>query len=190
MAIADHTTPTQVFKRWAGSGLDLIQLRDKRLPAGDLLRLAENWAHLLQGSSTRLLVNGRLDVALAAGAHGVHLTSADTELSALQVRSIFPGAFVSRSCHSLADVSRSLTEGCDLLLFGPVYEKRVAGELLTPGSGLALLRQACTLAGRTPVLALGGVTHANTPECLAAGAAGIAAIRLFQDLPAKDLPAK
>jgi thiamine-phosphate pyrophosphorylase len=93
------------------------------------------------------------------------------------VRSIFPEAIVSVSCHTLDDVRRSLD--ADFLLFSPVFEKSVAGEHVTEGTGLELLREACLAAGRVPVLALGGITAENTNTCLEAGAAGIAGIRLF-----------
>lgn len=163
--------------RWANSGIDYLQLREKDLEAAEMVSLARRMLTRLAGSQTKLLVNGRPDVALASGAHGVHLTSREGELTPAQVRSIFPEAIVSVSCHTLDDVRRSLD--ADFLLFGPVFEKSVAGERVAEGSGLELLRQACLVAGPVPVLALGGITSENTNACLEAGAAGIAGIRLF-----------
>ena len=164
-------------RRWANSGIDYLQLREKDLEAAEMISLARRILAELTGSRTRLLINGRLDVALAAGAHGVHLTSGEGELTPAHVRSIFPEAIVSVACHTLDDVRRSFD--ADFLLFGPVFEKSVAGEHVTQGTGLELLREACLTAGHVPVLALGGITTANTNACLEVGAAGIAGIRLF-----------
>ena len=162
---------------WARVGIDYLQLREKDLEAAEMVSLARRILAELSGSRTRLLINGRLDVALAAGAHGVHLTSREGELTPAQVRSIFPEAIVSVSCHTLEDVRRCLD--ADFLLFGPVFEKSVGGQRIAEGSGLELLHQACLAAGRIPVLALGGITAENTGACLEAGASGIAGIRLF-----------
>ncbi len=136
------------------------------------------------GGKTKLLVNGRADVAVAAGADGVHLTSRPGELTAEQVRRVFAAAgrgapLVSASCHTLEDVRRAVDGGVDLVLSGPVFEKRVAGEVVVAGVGLEALREACTAAAGKPVLALGGVTWENAALCLEAGAAGVAGIRLF-----------
>lgn len=164
-------------RRWANSGIDYLQLREKDLEAAEMVSLARRMLAELAGSRTKLLINGRLDVAIAAAAHGVHLTSREGELTPAQVRSIFPEAIVSISCHTLEDVRRS--SEADFLLFGPVFEKSVTGEHIAKGSGLELLHQACLAARQVPVLALGGITAANTSACLEAGAAGIAGIRLF-----------
>lgn len=177
----------------AASGIDFLQLREKDLPAADLLVLARALQETLQQTSphraapTRLLINARPDIALAAGAAGVHLTSAPGELHPAQIRTLYataraPRPTISVSCHTLADIERILRTPQalpDLILFGPVFEKRVRGELLAPGAGLEQLAHACRLAAPIPVLALGGLTQANTPDALAAGAAGIAAIRAF-----------
>ncbi|HXE06923.1 MAG TPA: thiamine phosphate synthase [Acidobacteriaceae bacterium] len=146
----------------------------------------------------RLLINSRVDVAITVNADGVHLTSSPGELTPEQVRALYVSAglplpTVSLSCHTLADVIaarglRSEEELCfapdpattpDLILFGPVFEKRVDDQLVTEGSGLKLLRQACAAASPIPVLALGGITEENAAVCLEAGAAGIAGIRLY-----------
>ncbi len=133
----------------------------------------------------RLLINSRADVALAVRADGVHLTSTPGELTPAQIRTLYASAGLpapthSLSCHTLAEVNAAISAAPDLILFGPVFEKRTGDQLITAeGSGLDLLRQACAAAAPIPVLALGGITAENTPACLAAGAAGIAAIRLF-----------
>lgn len=166
---------------WGEHGLDFVQLREKDMGAKALTTLAREMVAAL-GPHTKLLVNGRVDVAVAAGAAGVHLTASPFELTAEQVRQVFAHAdagspVVSVSCHTLADVDRARAAGADLILFGPVFEKRVDGKAVGEGLGTAMLRKACS--GPTGVLALGGVTADNAEECLDAGAAGVAGIRLF-----------
>jgi thiamine-phosphate pyrophosphorylase len=191
-AITNDPSPETLLpqmRRWATSGMDYVQLREKRLPIGELRDLAASMLDIIRetGAATRLLINSRADVALAAGAHGVHLTSQPGELAPQQIHQLFaktPSSIVSVptlsiSCHSVEEVTRAYTLGADLILFGPVFEKRVARQLITDGSGLEMLRRACLAAKDTPVLALGGITEENTGDCLEAGAAGIAAIRLF-----------
>ena len=86
---------------------------------------------------------------------------------------------VSLSCHTLDDIARAADSTPNLILFGPVFEKQVNNQRVTEGSGLELLHQACAATSPISVLALGGVTEENAADCLAAGAAGIAAIRMF-----------
>lgn len=161
--------------RW---GVDFIQLREKDLAAYDLEMLAREAVSRLKAVSrerrTKLLINSRADVAIAAGADGVHLRSND--ISPQAVRSIWPGGggacgCVAVSCHSVEEVAAA--QGADFAVFGPVFEKGGA----TP-AGLEALRQACRQG--IPILALGGVTLQNARACLDEGAAGIAGIRLFQ----------
>jgi thiamine-phosphate pyrophosphorylase len=178
-------------RRWAVDGVELIQMREKHLEAGALLALAEQMMQIVQiiradrHAKTKLLINGRADVAIAARADGVHLTSRDGELTPAQVRTVFthaglPKPIVSVSCHGVEDVIRARDEDADYILIGPVFEKRSGGDLLVPGCGLERLHRACETAAPVPVLALGGVSEENTAACLGAGAAGIAAIRLFR----------
>jgi thiamine-phosphate pyrophosphorylase len=172
----------------ARAGVDYIQLREKDLPTRELEDLAREAMRVLLETrnsklGTRLLINSRADVALATGAAGVHLRSDD--LSPREIRALWARAsrnqkrgisdpILSVSCHTLDEVARAAAARADFALFGPVFEKDGAK---TP-SGLARLRRACRQ--RIPVLALGGVTLASARACLDAGAAGIAAIRLFQ----------
>lgn len=176
----------QSARRWAAEGIDFVQLREKHLGAADLVTLAEAMLRIFSagGSRTKLLINARADVAVAAGADGVHLTSRPGELTAGQVRRVFAHAglaapVVSASCHALDEVRRAREDGVGLILFGPVFEKRIAGELIAEGEGLDTLGAACRAAAPTPVLALGGISAENTASCIARGAAGIAGIRLF-----------
>jgi thiamine-phosphate pyrophosphorylase len=177
-------------QRWAEARLDYVQLREKEMNAGDLLAAAGALIDVLRkfGGRTQVLINGRADVALVSGADGVHLTSHKDELTPTQVRRLFAKAgglapLISVSCHSVEDVLRARSENADLILFGPVFEKRVAGKIVVPGAGLETVRKAVATAEGIPLLALGGVTQSNGERCIAAGAAGIAAIRLFADRP-------
>jgi thiamine-phosphate pyrophosphorylase len=173
--------------------IDYLQVREKDLSAAVLIQVVRELATALAGSGVRLLVSGRCDVALAGDAAGVHLTSSAGELTVREARRIFEQdgarkAVVSVSCHTLADVEHAVGAGReerpDAILFGPVFEKRIDAEHALRGTGLKLLQRACAAAGGTPVLALGGVTEANAAECVAVGAAGVAAIRMF--LPLRD----
>ena len=162
--------------RLAREGVDYLQLREKDLPEGDLVALARAMHAAIRerGGPTLLLLNGPPALAQWAGADGVHLHST-TFAQNLQSHH---GLLVSASCHTLPDVARA-REFADLILFAPVFEKRVAGEVVVPGVGLDVLREACVAAGGVPVLALGGVNEANASECFQLGAAGIASIRAF-----------
>jgi len=176
--------------RWSELGVDFVQMREKTLAAGELVDLATAMMAVFRenGGTTKLLVNGRADIALAAGADGVHLTSTADELSPKQVRQLFARAgrkapVIGASCHSIAEVERARDEGVDLILFGPVFEKRIIGALVSEGVGLHALRRACAAAKGIHVLALGGVSEHNASISIEAGAAGVAGIRLFFDLP-------
>jgi len=184
--IADCHNLLALAVRLSVEQVEYIQLREKYLPAAELEQLAcaINGVLSASGGKTKLLVNSRADIALAAGAAGVHLTAAPDGLTAAQVRTLFASAgrpvpIVSISCHTLDEVIHARREQADLILFGPVFGKAVDGSEVTPAAGLDALRIACEAAGEVPVLALGGVNDGNTAECLAAGAKGIAGIRLF-----------
>jgi thiamine-phosphate pyrophosphorylase len=182
------------------AGVDYIQLREKDLTPRDLESLAREAMTAIREArklatdhcplSTALLINSRSDVAVAIEADGVHLRSDD--ISPQEVREIWQcgsgkcGAgtparqisprvpLIAVSCHSPAEVAQAEASGATFAVFGPIFEK----ENKEP-TGLNLLHEACQT--NIPVLALGGITLENAQSCLAAGAAGIAAIRLFQD---------
>ena len=173
------------------AGVDYIQLREKDLPTSELEKLAREAVNIVRSSSqprTALLINSRTDVALAAQADGVHLRSDDILPS--EVRKIWScgaGAparenspqdpIIGVSCHSPQEVTQAARNKANFAVFAPVFEKKD-----TPGShatGLPALAEACR--SNIPVLALGGITLENVQSCLDAGAAGIAAIRLFQE---------
>jgi thiamine-phosphate pyrophosphorylase len=171
---------------WVRDGFDYIQLREKDLPDTALASLASDILEDIKAtpSPTRLLINSRVDVAIATGAHGVHLTAAPNELRPAEVRERYASAhlpvpIVSVSCHTFAEIPRAAAEKADIILFGPVFEKFVDCDYSLPGQGLNRLRKVCAAARPVPVLALGGITRENAASCIAEGAAGIAGIRLF-----------
>lgn len=166
--------------------VDFLLIREKTLAAGDLAKLCRRVIEGVRGagSDTQILVAGRPDIAVAVGANGVHLSAAIGELTPLQVHKVFrlarlPQPFVSVSCHSLEEVRRARGEGASAVLFAPVFGKRVDGFEVVTAVGLERLHEACAAAGEMPVFALGGVTEENAAACTAAGAAGVAGIRMF-----------
>ena len=162
----------------AAAGVDLVQVRERDLGGAALLRLTRGAFASVRGTPTRVLVNDRVDVALAAAAHGVHLRG--DSVPAARVRAIAPRGFlVGRSIHGAADAARAWRDGgVDLLVFGHVY-RSPSKPGLEP-AGIERLRQVVA-ATPIPVLALGGITAERFDEVAATGAAGFAAIGLFAD---------
>ncbi len=149
---------------------DFIQIREKDLSARDLFDLTHRAVAL---TKTPILVNDRADIALAAGAAGVHLPGGS--IAPHELRRLV--GLIAVSCHTLDEVRRAAEEGADFVVFSPVFA--------TPGKGPpvgldALARAAASV--RIPVLALGGVTESNANLCISNGAAGIAGIRIFQTI--------
>ena len=163
----------------AREGVEFILVREKQLSAGELAEVCREVLRVVRasGAATKVLLAGRLDVAVAVGADGVNLSSGSGELTAAQVRELMPGAFVSVSCHSLADVARARDSGADAVLFGPVFGKTVDGVEVVPRVGLEALREACGMG--ISVIALGGVSAGRVEACVGAGAVGVAGIRMF-----------
>src|SRR5664279_1255949 len=177
----------------AHAGVDYIQLREKDLAARDLERLARDAVRATRENSAtaKLLVNGRADVALASRADGVHLPAGELEASevrALWMRASDSEPMIAVSAHTVAEVRTAAAQGANFAVLAPIFEKIHSD---VQGIGIDALRVAC--AASTPpdntdwspqrrfaVLALGGVTLSNAGPCLAAGAAGVAGIRLFQ----------
>jgi len=152
-----------------------VHLREKDLGGAALLSLALALVRVCRARGQLFLVNDRLDVALAAGAAGVHLPSAGVPPADAR-RLLGPAALVGVSCHSAADVARARDGGASFATFGPVWDtpsKRPFG----PPVGLAALRDAARLG--LPLVALGGVTPERAAEAFAAGAAGVAVIRAW-----------
>src|SRR6266704_1588571 len=157
-------------RRAVRDGMDMIQIREKDLPAKDLFDLVCEIRDLAAGTTTRVLVNDRLDIALAARVDGVHLPS-----NGLPPERVRPHAqVVGVSTHAIEEAIAAEQARADFIVFGPIFE--------SPGKkavGLEPLRNVVASV-KIPVLAIGGITAMNCQKVLNAGAAGIAGIRLFQ----------
>lgn len=169
----------KTIRQSAAAGVDWVQIREKHLPARDLARWTAAILDAAAGRA-RVLVNTRVDVALACGAAGVHLPGDAPPPSAW--RNLVPSGFLfGVSCHTLREVCESEQNGAGFVVFAPVFAPLSKDSALPP-QGLDRLAEAAR-AVRIPVLALGGITWENAPLCLAAGAAGIAGITLFRSTP-------
>lgn len=162
------------------AGVDWIQLREKDLSARALESLATEARKVVAGGPTKLLVNHRMDVALACGLDGLHLTSSPVELVPSDARVMFAKAGIRQpligiSCHSEAELLQADSEGADFAVYGPVFGKDAAAGV--GWAAIAAVRDKVEL----KLLALGGVNVENAAACVAAGAHGIAGIRLFQE---------
>ena len=165
------------LERWLDEAIglvDLIQIRERDLSDADLHGLVRRVASRARGTSSRLLVNDRADVALAAGADGVHLRA--DGVPPARVRDVArPGWILGRSTHAPGETG---DPALDYVLFGSVFSAAVKAGGTHPARGLAGLSTAVT-ASPCAVLAIGGVTIANAADCARAGAAGVAAIGAF-----------
>lgn len=149
------------------------------MPARVLFELTARAAVITRGSETRLLVNDRSDIARAAGADGVHLTS--QSLPAEVVRKTYgPEFLIGASTHSLEDARAARAGGADFVVFGPVFETESKREF-GPPQGLRRLEEVANELRGFPVVAIGGITLENACACFAAGSSGVAAIRLLND---------
>lgn len=157
------------------AGVDLVQIREKALSANELARIVA--ACLLRCRNIRLLVNARVDVALACGAHGAHLPGGSPPPSVW--RGIAPPGFLfGVSCHSMEDAREAQAGAADFVVAAPVFDP-LSKMAYRPPLGLQGLQRICR-AVTVPVYALGGVTGQNAPECVQAGATGVAGITLFR----------
>ena len=169
----------------AKAGVQLVQVRERDMSDGALLRLVARAVEVTHATATRVLVNDRLDVALAAGAHGVHLRA--DSMPAHRVRAVVPAGFViGRSVHSPEEAAMAAHEGgVDYLLFGTVYSsKSKPGRVPT---GVAMLSEAVASAHPVPVLAVGGVGLDGVGSVARSGCAGFAAIGLFAEGPGEEV---
>lgn len=176
----------------ARAGIDVIQVRERDLPDRELAALVRAIVAALAGTHARVLVNDRADIAVAAGASGVHLRGDSAPASRIRAMAAFaadaasapkaPGRFlIGQSVHSLADVDAALVDGgADYLLFGTVFpsDGKPEGH---PVAGLDALRQVCARSP-LPVIAIGGMNDARAAAVRDAGAAGFAAVGLFMRL--------
>lgn len=160
------------------AGINLVQIREKDLPTRELVALAKSAIEQAQGTTTQIVLNDRLDVALALGASGVHLGT--TSMPPEAARSCVSADFlVGVSCHSLDDALRAEAAGANYVLLGPIFatpSKLAYG----PPLGLRTLQET-TARVKIPVFALGGITVERAKNCAEAGASGLAGISIFQD---------
>lgn len=188
----------------ATAGVDWVQIREKDLPARQLAVLTREAiakARIIgSDSAARIIVNDRLDVAVTEHAGGVHLGEAGLPIADVAkwvkrsesgvvvsddgVASQFPAAaredfLIGTSCHSLESAKAAERDGADYIFFGPVFATPSKAKFGEP-QGVTKLTEVCNSVS-VPVIAIGGITLENVAKCIAAGAAGIAAIRLFQD---------
>ena len=178
------------IERAAAAEVDWIQLREKDYSGREWSRLLKESLQRVRdlGRGTRVFVNDRVDVALASGADGVHLSENGIPVAeACRLRDDFFSAherkdfLIGVSCHSLGAALGAARGGANYIYFSPIY-RTPAKANYGPPQGLERLASICS-AVEIPVLAIGGITPENTPDCLRAGAAGVAAIRLFQEPP-------
>jgi thiamine-phosphate pyrophosphorylase len=168
--------------RAANAGVDLVHLRERDLPDLELLHLTRAACAAVAGSATRVVVNERADIALAGGAHGVHLRADSAPASRARAAGVL---VIGRSVHSEEEVRIAIDDGaCDYLMFGTIFPS-VSKAPGHPTVGLDALRRVCEVSHR-PVLAIGGIDVANARSVAATGAAGLAAIGLFAG--ARSLP--
>jgi len=180
------TSLSHCIERAIHAGITWIQIREKDFPTRELLTLSAEVIAVARKSAqetrTRIILNDRLDVALAAAAGGVHLGHASAPardvISWCRAGNAPKNFTIGVSCHSLDDVRNAENSGADYVFFGPVFDTPSKRALGTP-QGIEQLTAICAVA-KIPVIAIGGVDESNAGECLRAGAAGIAAIRFFQ----------
>jgi thiamine-phosphate pyrophosphorylase len=168
------------------AGVDVLQIRERDLEAGELARLCADKQAIAQGRRTRIIVNERVDVALACGAHGVHLRG--DSMPAAAVRNLVPPGFlIGRSVHSVEEAV-AVANAADYLIAGTVWEtsskRGLADSNLLGPEGLSRIVQAV----RVPVLAIGGISVDRFAEVRRSGAAGVAAIGLFMAQQAAEWP--
>jgi thiamine-phosphate pyrophosphorylase len=169
------------------SGVDLVQIRERDLTDRELVDVVRASVDMTIGRTVRILVNDRIDIAMAGGASGVHLK--EDSIAASRVRSLAPAGFlIGRSVHGAADAETAVAAGgCDYLLFGTTYPS--ASKPGHSGTGVDALQEVCRRVA-LPVLAIGGVDESRTAAIAATGAAGIAAIGAFVSDDVKALTAR
>jgi thiamine-phosphate pyrophosphorylase len=180
-ALVSTTHVERAIERAIGAGADWIQVREKDLDARPLEALVRAAVEISAGRA-RVFVNDRLDVALSAGAAGVHLGERSLPIARVASWRAAAGRHdfaIGASCHSPEAVRAAERSGADYVFFGPVFATPSKASF-GPPQGLERLAAACEGA-RIPVLAIGGIKESNAGSCLAAGAFGIAAIRMFQE---------
>lgn len=186
-----HNLLFESVERAAAAGVDWIQLREKDFSGKEWEELVNESRRRISraGATTRIFVNDRLDVALGCGAGGVHLSENGIPVAeACRLRNEFLSShnskrefFVGVSCHSMGAAVGAARAGADYIYFSPIFQTPSKANY-GPPQGLDRLAAVCRVV-TIPVIAIGGISAENAVRCLEAGAAGVAAIRLFQESP-------
>ena len=158
------------------AGVDVIQLREKEMEAGDLLRVGEPLVEACATAGVPFILNDRPDVALALGAPGVHLGTNDLPTSV--ARAILGHTIVGRSTHSEDDIAQALSSGPDYIAVGPVHETPTKPG--RPAAGIDLVRHAAEVVN-IPWFAIGGIDESNIDEVRAAGATRVVVVRAITE---------
>ncbi len=166
-----------IILRNIAGGIDMVQIREKDLDSRTLCGFVKKVMSLPNPFGSKILVNSRADIALACGAHGVHLPARG--IAPASLREIVPQGFlIGVSCHEREEILAAEREGADFTVFGPIFKPNSKSSLLPPRGLTGLHAALCDIS--IPVFALGGITRENAAGCVSAGAAGIAAVSLFQ----------
>ncbi len=155
-------------------GVKILQIREKDLPPDELFNLVKQVKKLTDAYNAKLIVNDRLDVAVLAGADGVHLPSKSIPIA--EVKKNFPNLIVGKSCHSIEELKEAEKQGADYVFLSPVFFVEGKGKPI----GIETLKQAGKETN-IPIYALGGITKENLKSVLDTGVFGVASIRLFLD---------
>ena len=172
--VADVTVRRPAIAAALAGGVDAVQLRDRRAGGATLLAAARELRALTRTHGALLLVNDRIDVALASDADGVHLPAASFPIAAARAL-LGPTPWIGRSTHSASEAATAATEGADYVVLGPIFATPLK-EPFGPPLGIAALGDAAAHVP-CPVVAVGGITAENAPTLRAAGAHGAAVIR-------------
>jgi thiamine-phosphate pyrophosphorylase len=164
---------SSVLQQAVEAGLSAIQLRERDLPTGELLQLAQEIRSFTAPRAVPLLINDRIDLMLALNLDGVHLRANSLPIAAVR-RLVGPDRLIGISTHSLAEVHAANRDGADYVVFGPIFDTPSKREFGSP-VGLEQLAEVCRRSA-VPVFAIGGVTRASVPDVLRAGAHGVAVI--------------
>ena len=162
-----------IAERAIQGGADAIQVRDKTASAVQLINEAERVLRITKAAKVPLIINDRVDVAVALEADGVHIGQDDLPVSVAR-QILGPGRVVGKSTHSLKQALEADQEGADYLAVGPIYQTPTKPDY--PSVGLSLIRQIKAQV-RKPIVAIGGIDQATLPDVLTAGAERVAVIR-------------
>lgn len=168
-----------VVREAVAGGVDIVQLRDKNLPAAEIYRLAVELKDITESRNVRLLINDRVDVALAVDADGVHLGQSSLPLPVVR-RLVGHGMTIGVSTHNMEEAKRAEKEGADYLTFSPVFSTRCKPGQAPQGiDALVSIKQAVGI----PVVALGGINEQNISQVIRAGITNVAVMSLLMHAP-------